>query len=797
VAKIKRPGRSRPAKKKKNLRHAKRQVVRAKTLPKSIFDPSNSELLKQAEGLEQSRLLSQYLRTTQIKSTSGNLVRNPLQLGAPVAKKIRQRAGFPAPPSGHGPPPPPPPPAPDPCAAASQISFPYYYTDFTWMTWGIIDDNDVLPQNGFFFKKVFQPTNQYELATAIQLTEADGMTLRALGSGWSFSEATLPQPKPFSFGVPPSNPFDAILNQFGYAVDTSGLDASLQAYLPAILADGVDPSELFFVEAGIKLHNLNSLLDCQVPPVSLATMGGSAGQSLAGAFSTGTHGGDFDRPPLADSVRAIYLISAGGQHYWIERSAPITDPIKLNAQFPCLPVDRAYIIQDDDTFYSTLVSMGSMGVIYAVVLDVVPQYKLIQWTKWTTWEALVQERTQSLDLESLFTGEFTGLENFLNNDWPADLPGGVPKNRYVEILVNPIRNDDGTHNCFITNRAQIPPIKLSLPGMQVPGAPVDPIAAILNSSEFQSMLDDAKNAGVDIGAALGGAGAAGLLGMILGGDIVGALGTLAGAIGTAFLSIFGIGAGTIPMVVATLQQLLTVLGEIGSGIQAGNLSQIQQAQMLVSACEELGIVWPARVVIDAFMKSKMPLQTGGGNVPYVDIGYKVMAGAGVFSNDLQGSIASSEGMFPFTVDKSVHEVDAVEFMTLMLLHRDRDLEHNIITPGYFSLRACGPTSAYLGTERFGEVGGQRLSNVTGTIEFAVLENSNSVNFTMDFENSTQIVGGFLHWGQSCGLATNVAASFPQAATWKKIQTGFGLNNLGYNTFLNNFMVRTGLSDPAP
>jgi hypothetical protein len=68
---------------------------------------------------------------------------------------------------------------------------------------------------------------------------------------------------------------------------------------------------------------------------------------------------------------------------------------------------------------------------------------------------------------------------------------------------------------------------------------------------------------------------------------------------------------------------------------------------------------------------------------------------------------------------------------------------------------------------------------------------------MDFENSTQFVGGFLHWGQSCGRATNVAARFPRAATWKQIQTVFGLNSLGYNTFLNNFMVRTGLSDPAP
>ena len=37
-------------------------------------------------------------------------------------------------------------------------------------------------------------------------------------------------------------------------------------------------------------------------------MGGSSGQTLAGAISTGTHGGDKFIAPLADSVVAIHLI---------------------------------------------------------------------------------------------------------------------------------------------------------------------------------------------------------------------------------------------------------------------------------------------------------------------------------------------------------------------------------------------------------------------------------------------------------------------------------------------------------
>jgi hypothetical protein len=50
------------------------------------------------------------------------------------------------------------------------------------------------------------------------------------------------------------------------------------------------------------------------------TLGGAGGQTVVGALSTGTHGGDFDRPPIADAVVALHLVADGGKHYWIEKS---------------------------------------------------------------------------------------------------------------------------------------------------------------------------------------------------------------------------------------------------------------------------------------------------------------------------------------------------------------------------------------------------------------------------------------------------------------------------------------------
>lgn len=55
-------------------------------------------------------------------------------------------------------------------------------------------------------------------------------------------------------------------------------------------------------------------------PWALETAGGAAGQTIFGALTTGTHGGDFRLPPMADAVEAMHLVTDGGAHYWIERS---------------------------------------------------------------------------------------------------------------------------------------------------------------------------------------------------------------------------------------------------------------------------------------------------------------------------------------------------------------------------------------------------------------------------------------------------------------------------------------------
>jgi len=161
--------------------------------------------------------------------------------------------------------------------------------------------------------KRYQPSNRAELVAAVMRAAAEGRGLRPLGSNWSLSGT----------GVAPD------------VIDTDALSRHLSAPFPnpgqplpperlrggggdgdflrrACTADvRLQGRHFVHVEAGIKLRHL--LADLAGCGLSLPTMGDGAGQSLAGALSTGTHGGDLRVPPLVEWVRAVHLVSASGR----------------------------------------------------------------------------------------------------------------------------------------------------------------------------------------------------------------------------------------------------------------------------------------------------------------------------------------------------------------------------------------------------------------------------------------------------------------------------------------------------
>src|SRR6185295_8378200 len=90
---------------------------------------------------------------------------------------------------------------------------------------------------------------------------------------------------------------------------------------------------------------------------SFPTLGGSQGQTLAGAMSTGTHGGDHAYSSVTDAIRALHVVVPGGKEYWIEPRPErgVTDLAALRREYSDWD-DEIEILQHDDAFGACLVN---------------------------------------------------------------------------------------------------------------------------------------------------------------------------------------------------------------------------------------------------------------------------------------------------------------------------------------------------------------------------------------------------------------------------------------------------------
>ena len=104
------------------------------------------------------------------------------------------------------------------------------------------------------------------------------------------------------------------------------------------------------VGAGIRLHHLNALLAER--GLAMRNLGDIDKQSIAGAVSTGTHGTGARLGGLATQVVGVRLVTATGE---VVETSPTAHP---------------------ELFELARLGMGSVGVLAAVTLEVVPAYRL-------------------------------------------------------------------------------------------------------------------------------------------------------------------------------------------------------------------------------------------------------------------------------------------------------------------------------------------------------------------------------------------------------------------------------------
>lgn len=172
------------------------------------------------------------------------------------------------------------------------------------------------------------------------------------------------------------------------------------------------------VIAGARIRELNAAL--ARAGLAFANLGGYDGQTLLGAISTSTHGSGRGLGPLPDAVVSLDLITTDGVMYRIEPTAGITDPVKFSARYGATRT----LVQKDEWFYSVLVSLGTMGVIYSAVVTVRPAYQLLEHRRLEPWSAV---KGNMLARSSRF--------------------------RHFEVFVNPYRRrDSGEHMCLVTER---------------------------------------------------------------------------------------------------------------------------------------------------------------------------------------------------------------------------------------------------------------------------------------------------------------------------------------------------------
>jgi L-gulono-1,4-lactone dehydrogenase len=244
------------------------------------------------------------------------------------------------------------------------------------------------------------PASLADLQAVIQKAAALHCAVRASGSHHAFSDAALTD---------------------GIAIETHQLLETLVTADPAVLKNPADVSTVVRVPGGMTIHDLNAALDQR--GLGLINMGSYDEQTLAGVISTSTHGSGITLGAFPSAVEALIVVKGDAQVVQIEPSNGITDPAKFAAQ-----AGNVKLIQDDKFFQASVVGIGSLGVILAVLLRVRRQYWLSETITLHPWSEL---RPQLRD------------------------GGLIRAHRHVEVVLNPhVLNGDNT--CMLTLRDEVP-----------------------------------------------------------------------------------------------------------------------------------------------------------------------------------------------------------------------------------------------------------------------------------------------------------------------------------------------------
>ena len=188
---------------------------------------------------------------------------------------------------------------------------------------------------------------------------------------------------------------------------------------------------VFYFQSGAQINQINNVLEER--GLSLYTTGASNGQTLAGAVSTGTHGSALKVGAMQDYVRALHIVTSENKHVIIQ---PASNPV-INNNFS--NVFGAELINDDELFYAALVSFGSFGVIFGIIVETVSLFMLETYCMRTDYS---KASTVYSFLSNFNHNSSDNLQVFLESF-------GLPSEKdphHLDIIVNPYKETD---NAFL------------------------------------------------------------------------------------------------------------------------------------------------------------------------------------------------------------------------------------------------------------------------------------------------------------------------------------------------------------
>lgn len=652
--------------------------------------------------------------------------------------------------------------------------------------------------------KTVYPKSLEELITLCQNRPPD-QRFKAAGSHWALSNVAISD-HTFIETHDPGNVHRAMGKTL-----TNVIPKCLSPdYLQYMVDNEVErKSYLVHVEAGKRVYQLYAELDQEINindsdpenptlagfifnqfrrdfsgPWAFATLGGAGGQTIVGAFNTGTHGGDFDRSPIADAVLAMHLVADGGKHYWIEAVSneypQLTDDSMISIEFG-IPkyggIENFEVIRDNNVFNAVLVSAGRFGVIYSVILRAVPQYALHERRRLHVWQdfkhqimdrngplftepAVPSARCRFLQIaicltpHANFSKNLAGITKRWDIPLPADPPGrkeriGDRLEVFSERIQGPLFAKAGASHGYGPDPDN--PGKAAYPSL-LERACAD--ASFLRGI-IKAVIDDIEEFVASNGAVVG----------------VG-IGAIATAGGVGLLTL-------IPELLLILVILRNILDRFNDDTRLGEYMENIKNELLDP--NEPDLIKRAAGLFTWQLIAYKAFESQQDDLDFDAISYAMMDRKDYLNISCEVNVDSVEVFFDAVDDRLIAFVDALLAYELM-----QELNGKAFV-GYASLRFMGRSRALIGMQKF---------ETTCAVEVACLKDVSGgqelINYAVTLALNPNI-NGLLHWGQRNDYTKN-DVEFRYGAdltTWQSVLAQITKDGQ-LDGFSSEFTRRTGL-----